>query len=67
MRDFFDLFNHRIISHFFRAWKKYRFAIAYEAEARKERPMDGRRLGDVFTYGLYSLLGMGTGGFASAA
>ncbi|SEA18169.1 type VI secretion system baseplate subunit TssG [Alkalimonas amylolytica] len=31
MRDFFDLFNHRLISLFYRAWEKYRFACQYQA------------------------------------
>ncbi len=32
MRDFFDLFNHRIISLYYRAWKKYRLDCHYEQE-----------------------------------
>lgn len=32
MRDFLDLFNHRIISLFYRAWEKYRFGIAHERD-----------------------------------
>ncbi len=51
MRDFFDLFNHRIISLFYRAWEKYRFAVAYEA---------GERAG--LTRYLLDLIGLGTRG-----
>jgi type VI secretion system protein ImpH len=61
MREFFDIFNHRILSQFYRVWKKYHFAISFEAKSRTEKPIDQRDLGDLFTYGLYSLVGMGTG------
>lgn len=30
MRDFYDLFNHRLVSLYYRAWEKYRFACQYE-------------------------------------
>ena len=30
MRDFFDLFNHRLISLFYRAWEKYNIQVQYE-------------------------------------
>lgn len=29
-RDYFDIFNHRMISLFYRAWEKYRLAVTYE-------------------------------------
>jgi len=50
-RDFFDLFNHRMISLFCQAWEKYRFVIPYE---RRER--------DRFSYRVLALLGLGTPG-----
>ena len=48
---FLDLFNHRLVSLFYRAWEKYRFAIAYE-----------RGGNDAFSQYLYCLIGLGTGG-----
>jgi type VI secretion system protein ImpH len=55
LRDWFDLFNHRLISHFYRAWEKYRFYIPYErGEYRRDEP-------DAFTRCLFSLIGLGIG------
>jgi type VI secretion system protein ImpH len=51
LRDFLDIFNHRIISLFFQAWQKYRFTVAYE---RGER--------DRFSHDLLELIGLGTPG-----
>ena len=50
-RDFLDIFNHRIVSLFYRAWRKYRFDVAYEQGER-----------DLFSRHLLSLLGLGTEG-----
>lgn len=53
---FFDLFNHRLLSLFYRAWEKHRPAVLYElSAARNRRP-------DPFTHSLYDLIGMGTEG-----
>ena len=51
LRDFLDLFHHRIISLFYRAWEKHRFAVAYE---RGEE--------DVLSAHLRDLVGLGTAG-----
>jgi type VI secretion system protein ImpH len=51
--EFFDLFNHRIISLFYRAWQKYRFFVAYERSRDGEDPVTSR---------LFDLLGLGTKG-----
>ena len=45
---FFDAFNHRAISLFYRAWEKYRFVVA------RERGRDDR-----FSDAVFSLLGLG--------
>jgi type VI secretion system protein ImpH len=50
LRDFLDLFNHRMISLFYRAWEKYRLPAAYE------------RGNDACSAYLTNLVGFGTGG-----
>jgi type VI secretion system protein ImpH len=57
LRDFLDLFNHRMISLFYRAWEKYRFPIAYE----RSRSSGGNDY-DRFSLSLFNLIGMGTDG-----
>jgi type VI secretion system protein ImpH len=56
LRDFLDLFNHRLISLFYRAWEKYRFPIAYERAVSKGESEDH------FTRHLFDLIGLGTKG-----
>ena len=56
LRDWLDLFDHRFISLFYRAWEKYRFHIAYDrGDAFRARP-------DSFTLAIQSLMGLGTSG-----
>jgi type VI secretion system protein ImpH len=49
--EFLDIFNHRLLSFFYRAWEKYRFPISYERTGQ-----------DSFTEYLFDLIGMGTPG-----
>ena len=51
LADFLDIFNHRIISLFYRAWEKYHFAVRYE-HGEKDRLSE--HLGD--------LIGLGSAG-----
>ncbi len=53
MVSFLDIFNHRIISFFYRAWEKYRFPATYY------------RGDDTFTHHLLDLIGLGTPGLAN--
>jgi type VI secretion system protein ImpH len=55
LREFLDIFNHRFISLFYRAWEKYRFPSAYERSRR-----DGGDDYDPFSRLLFSFVGMGT-------
>jgi type VI secretion system protein ImpH len=49
--DFFDIFNHRIISLFYRGWQKYRFYIAFERTGSSD---------DLISERLLDLVGLGT-------
>lgn len=51
LRDFFDIFNHRIISLFYQAWRKYRFDVAEEKDDQSR-----------FLRQLLSLVGLATKG-----
>ena len=52
LESFLDIFNHRIISFFYRAWEKYRFPVTYY------------RGDDSFTHHLLDLIGLGTQGLS---
>lgn len=56
LRDFLDLFNHRLISLFYRSWEKYRFRLGYE------RAVFQREADDRFSRYVFDLFGMGTQG-----
>ncbi len=47
--EFLDGFHHRLVSLFYRAWEKYRFAIGYERDRQ-----------DPFTGYLFQLIGLGS-------
>ncbi len=49
--EFLDIFNHRLLSLFYRAWEKHHFPVAYE-----------RNGDDVFTQYLFNTVGFGTSG-----
>jgi type VI secretion system protein ImpH len=57
LRDFLDVFNHRVVSLFFRAWTKYRLPVAYE---RSRINRSGEE--DLAAWCLYCLVGLGTRG-----
>jgi predicted component of type VI protein secretion system len=56
LRDFLDIFHHRLVSLFYRAWEKYRVAIGYE-RAHYRASTDS----DLFLECLYAVVGLRTG------
>lgn len=69
LRDFLDLFTHRLVSLFYRAWERFRFPVGFE------RSVEGRERGvselardvdvaglDRFSRHLLDLIGLGTDG-----
>lgn len=52
LRDWLDLFNHRLVSLFYRAWEKYRFYIPFERGDEGDEP-------DPFIQSMLSLIGLG--------
>jgi type VI secretion system protein ImpH len=59
LRDFLDLFHHRLLSFFYRSKAKYSIALSYERSRAKP---DQRSAADAYTNCLYSVIGMGTAG-----
>jgi type VI secretion system protein ImpH len=51
LAQFFDIFNHRMISFFYRAWERFRFPVTYSLGEE-----------DTFTHHLFDLIGLGTSG-----
>jgi type VI secretion system protein ImpH len=51
LRNFYDLFHHRLVSLFYRTWKKYRFTAGFRADAS-----------DPFTRRMLSFVGMDIAG-----
>jgi len=63
MKEFLGLFEHRIISLFYRAWAKSHAAIRFQGEAHGETP-DAPRARDSLTTQLLAVVGMDTPGIA---
>jgi type VI secretion system protein ImpH len=54
LRDFLDLFNHRLIAQFYKAWEKSRFYVRYDLHRRS-----GLEGTDPFSQVLSALVGLG--------
>lgn len=57
LRDFLDIFNHRAVSLFYRAWEKYRLPSSYERSR-----FDSHEAEELCSWSLYCLSGFGTDG-----
>jgi type VI secretion system protein ImpH len=61
LADFFDLFNHRLISLFYRAWAKHNPPVIYESALLDQRGVKVPQP-DSFTRSLFDFIGLGTDG-----
>jgi type VI secretion system protein ImpH len=55
LKDFFDLFSHRQLSLFYRAWEKHFVSVGFERGLREDNPA-----ADLLRHSLLSLVGRGT-------
>lgn len=55
LKDFLDLFNHRVISLYYQAWQKYQLPVNVEQSHQQ-----GHQRNDLFTDALLSLAGLGS-------
>ncbi|MEE8240329.1 MAG: type VI secretion system baseplate subunit TssG [Nitrospirales bacterium] len=55
LRDFLDLFTHRLVSLFYRVWEKHHLAAGFEQAARRGQE-------DRVSHYLFALMGLGTKG-----
>ena len=56
MLEFFDIFTHRLVSLFYRAWEKYHVVVSFEGAAMQKKKTDR------VAHHMLSLLGLGTKG-----
>lgn len=67
LQEWLDLFNHRFLTLFYRAWEKYRFPVAYFHASRhsldhEKTPGKLINPSDDFTQAMFSLIGLGVPG-----
>jgi type VI secretion system protein ImpH len=64
LAEFFDIFQHRAVSLFYRAWRKYRLPFELEPALRRQLlgSSDEPRESDLFSFVLMCLVGLGTEG-----
>ncbi|MFO0938025.1 MAG: type VI secretion system baseplate subunit TssG [Gemmataceae bacterium] len=60
LRDWFDLFNHRMTQLLFHAWQKYRFTVPYSRSTWRLPPGELPKQTDRISQVLFSIVGLGT-------
>ncbi|WP_281648666.1 type VI secretion system baseplate subunit TssG [Parendozoicomonas sp. Alg238-R29] len=61
LRDFLDIFHHRTLSLFYRAWQKYQLPVHFERQKRLEaEALEPGANNDIYSLAMKSLVGLGT-------